>query len=145
MVRSRLWDAQTALYDLIKASPDLSGVQVTYGSPLRMEPENLWIGGQVDEWSARYEVSGLGAKDETFTLRVSIAVVRLGDDYLKPRDRVRQLGEVVEDLIAANRRLSNTVELATIERVQLEDAMTDERHRGVGMTMFVSCRAWLNS
>lgn len=145
MVRSKFWGAQDALYNLLKNSPALADSQVTYGSPLRLEDENIWVHGATDDWASSYQVSGLRAKDERFTLRVSIAVVRLGDDYLKPRDRVRALGEAVEDLIAGDRTLGGTCELAYIERVALEDSMTDERHRAVGMTLFVACRAWLNS
>lgn len=145
MVRSRLWAAQEALYDLLKASSGLADSQVTYGAPLRFEDENIWVHGSVEDWNANYQVSGLTAKDESFTLRVSIAVVRLGDEYLKPRDRVKALGEVVEDIIATHRTLGGTCELAVIERVVMEDSMTDERHRAVGITLYVKCRAWLNS
>lgn len=145
MVRSKVWAAQEALYDLLAAAPEFAGVHVTYGAPTKEQPENLWVHGQVDDWNAAYRVSGTYAKDETFTLKVSVAVVRLGGDYLPARERVRELSAVVEDLIAADMTLGGTCELATIERAQLEDAMIDERRRAVGITVFVKCRAWLDS
>lgn len=150
MVKSKLWDVQDALYSIIAAAvgPTLHPRegQVTLGNPTGdLMPENVWVSGQVDDWTTDHRVSGLGAKDETFVLKVSVAVVRLGTEYLKARQRAQEIAQDVEDAIAANPKLNNTCELAKITSFRLEDSLVDERRRGVGITLFVTCRTWCNS
>lgn len=145
MVRSKLWAAQDALYDLLKADGDLAPAQVTLGRPTKEETDSVWVSGEVSDWLAEYQVSGLAAKDETFALRVGILCVRLGTEYVKCRDAVKALGEAVEDVIAANPTLSDTVMLAQIRNARVEETLTDERHRAVQLTIDVECRAWLDS
>lgn len=142
---SKVWDAQDALYDALVASGSFTDAQLTFGTPTRDQPVMVWVHGQVDDWAMQYRVSGALAKDEQFTLRVSIAVTRLGVDYRPAREEVRALAQAVEDVVAADVTLGGVVELAVIERGQLEDSLVDDRHRGVGITLFVRCRAWLNS
>lgn len=145
MVRSKLWAAQDALYALLKAEPQFGRAQLTLGTPADFQDENVWISGEVDDWTAEYAVTGLRAKDERFTLRVGIVVQRLGTTYTVPRDRVKELGQIVEDVVASNHTLNNNVELAQIMSSRLEETMMDERRRAVGMTLNVVCRAWLDS
>lgn len=145
---SKLWDAQDALYALVSDAVTLHPRegQVTLGNPIGdLLPENVWVSGQVDDWTTDYRVSGLGAKDETFTLRVSIAVIRLGTEYLTARDRVNEIAQTIEQALHANPTLSNTVMLAKISSFRLEDTLVDERRRGVGLNIYVTCQAWLNS
>lgn len=143
MVRSAVWGAQDALYALLAAQSGFTGVQVGLGRPAQDQDENVWVSGELTVWDSEYRVSGLGAKDETFTLQVSVLVTRLGGDYSKTRNRVRDLGQIVEDVIAANPTLSGTVELAQFTGGRVSESMVDERRRAVIMTMDVDCRAWL--
>lgn len=145
MVRSKLWATQEALATMIQASPSIGTLLVKVGTPVDYGPENVYVASEVNEWNASYAVSGVRAKDETFVLRVGILVTRLGTEFLPARDRVKALGEIVEDVIAADRTLSGNVELAVIERAELDDMMLDERRRGVLLTIYVRCRAWLNT
>lgn len=147
MVKSKLWDAQEALYNLVAGAVTLHPreSQVTIGNPTDLVVENVWVSGQVDDWNMDHRVSGLGSKDEEFTLRVSIAVKNLGPDYLPARNRVREIAQDVEDAIAGNPHLGGIAELAKITSMKLEDTMLDERHRAVGISLFVSVRTWLTS
>lgn len=145
MVRSKLWAAQDALYALLAASNGLSAATVTLGRPTADEGDQVWVNGEVDVWSSDYQLSGLGAKNETFILQVRIRVVRVGTTYTTVRDVARDYGRAVEDVIAANPTLSSTVMLANIANVRLEDALVDERTRGVALVLDVSCQAWLDS
>lgn len=146
MVRSKLWDCQDALYALVNNAVSLGKHgQVTLGNPPELMPENIWVSGQVDDWNTDWKVSGLGAKDEDFVLRISIAVIGLSADYLEARQRVEELGQDIEDAISADPTLGGLAQLAKITSFRLEDTMVDERHRGVGLNMYVSVRTWLNS
>lgn len=148
MVRSKLWVCQDALYAIVEAavSPILAkdGL-VTLGNPAELMPENVWVSGQVDDWNTDWKVSGLRAKDEDFTFRISIAVVRLGSEYLEARQRVEEIAQEIEDAISADPTLSGHAMLAKIVSFRLEDSLVDERRRGVGLNMYVNVRTWLTS
>lgn len=143
MVRSAFWAAQDALFSLLEASGDFNDAQLSLGRPTRDEPVQVWVSGETEQWNANYVVSGLHGKDETFVLRVNVQVTRLGTDYAKVRDDVKDLAQAVEDVVAANPTLTGTVELAQINSVRLGETLADERHRTVAIQMDVSCRAWL--
>lgn len=148
MVRSKLWDCQDALYTVVEtAVTPLLGRDglVTLGNPPELLAENVWVSGQVDDWSTDWKVSGLGSKDEDFTLRVSIAVIRLGSEYLEARARVEEIAQEIEDAISANPTLSGNAMLAKIATFRLEDTLVDERRRGVGLNIYVNVRTWLSS
>lgn len=140
-MRSQVWAAQVALYDALDAATYPGRVSVDLGVPGRLETDHIWVSGEVDEWSAQYRTSGLAAKDETFALRVHVYSARLGG-YTDARDRVRELGEVVEDAVHADYTLDGSVMLAKISRSQLEESITDEgRSRGLLLTFWVDCSA----
>lgn len=145
MVRSKLWAAQDALYALLGAASALDAAQVTIGRPTKDDTDNVWVSGEVSDWLAEYQVSGLKAKDETFVLRVVVLAVRLGTDYVKVRDVVKAYGQAVEDVVGDNATLSGTVMLAQIRNARIEETLTDERHRAVQLTIDIECRAWLDS
>lgn len=146
MVRSKLWAAQDALYDVVSDAVKLGrDGQVVLGSPLELMTENVWVSGEVDEWTSDWRVSGLQAKDESFTLRVSIAVKDLGTEYRPTRQRVQQIGQQVEDAIIANPTLNGICELAKVTSFRLEDALMEDRERGVGLNIYVTCQTWLDS
>lgn len=140
-MRSQVWAAQVALYDALDAATYPGRVSVDLGVPGRLETDHIWVSGEVDEWSAQYRTSGLAAKDESFALRVHVYSTRLGG-YTDARDRVRELGEVVEDAVHGDYTLDGSVMLAKISRSQLEESITDEgRSRGLLLTFWVDCSA----
>jgi hypothetical protein len=140
-MRSQIWQAQDALYQALSNATWPGSVQVDLATPPNMERDSVWVSGEVDDWSAEYRTSGLAAKDENFVLRVHVLSKRLGN-YTDARDRVKALGEVVEDAVGADHTLAGTVMLATIERSQLEDSLgEDGRTRMVLLTLWVRCRA----
>lgn len=145
---SKLWEAQDALFSIVQSAVSVHPRegQVTLGNPTGDPlPENVWVSGQVDDWNTDYRVSGLGAKDETFVLRVSVVVIRLGTEYIKARQRVEELSQSIEQAIHAHPTLQDTVMLAKITSFRLEDSLVDERRRGVGLNIYVTCQAWLSS
>lgn len=140
-MRSRIWEAQDALYAALEGATYPGRVSVDLGVPARLETDHVWVSGEVDDWSADYRTSGLAAKDESFTIRVHIYSTRLGG-YLDARDRVRELGQVIENAVTADYTLDGTVMLAKITRSQLEESITDEgRSRGLLLTFWVECAA----
>lgn len=140
-MRSQVWAAQDALYTALSGATYPGRVSVDLGVPGRLEQDHVWVSGEVDEWAALYRTSGLAAKDESFSIRVHIYSTRLGG-YTDARDRVQELGEVVEDAVGADYTLSGTVMLAKISRSQLEESITDEgRSRGLLLTFWVECMA----
>lgn len=146
MVRSKLWAAQDALFSIVENAVTLGrDGQITLGSPLELMAENVWVSGEVDDWQTNYRVSGLGSKDEEFTLRVSIACAHLGTDYRDTRLRVEALGQEIEDAIAADHTLAGTCELAVVSSFRLEDSLMGDRTRGVGLNIYVRCTTWLTS
>ena len=140
-MRSQIWLAQDALFTALDDATWPGAVQVALATPANLERDSVWVSGEVDDWSAEYRTSGLAAKDEEFVLRVHVLSKRLGN-YTDARDRVKALGQVVEDAVHADHTLDDTVMLATIDRSQLEDSLgEDGRTRIVLLTMWVRCRA----
>lgn len=145
---TKLWDAQDALYALVHANSTLAAqkVPVTLGDPGRREAEHVWIGGEINEWSSEYGVSGLAASDEEFVIPIVAVVVWTTGDYIDARNRIKTIGNAIEATIAANKTLNNTVMLATVtRRTTDEGAIPEERKRLVGLTIFVTCRAHVDA
>lgn len=140
-MRTQVWAAQAALYDMLKAATYPGRLSVSLGVPGRMETDVVWVSGEVDDWRAEYRTSGLAAKDEEFDLRVHVFVSRLGT-YADAIARLRALGEVVEDTIHSDYTLDGTVMLSRVNRSQLEESVSEDgRARGVLLTLWVRCDA----
>lgn len=145
-MQTKLWDAQDALYSLINANTTLATqkVPVTLGDPGRREREHVWIGGEVSEWTQDYGVSGLRARDEEFVIPIITVVVWTSGDYVTARDRVKAIGSAIETTLAANPTLNGSVMLATITRMTTDEgAIPEERKRLIGLTQFVTCKAFV--
>lgn len=149
MVSSKLWDVQDALYDLLvytmQEDPATARVRVTLGTPLKMTDEDVWVSGEVQDWTQNYIVSGLAAKEETFTLRICIAVQRLGLDYVPIRDRARYIGTRIENAIHNDPTLSGNALLARVASPILEEALVGEKKRAVGLNFDVEVMAHLTA
>lgn len=141
-MRTALWDAQDGLLTLLQAQTWPNDVTPALGLPGRLERDQVWIAGEVSEWQAEYRVSGLKAKDESFTLRVHILATRLGGDYATIRSALETYGALVENALDVDYTLGGSVMLATISRQQLEETMLDDGRRRQGLlTYLVTCDA----
>jgi hypothetical protein len=143
---SASWDAQQALWQLIHDDSTLATqkVPVTIGSPTTLEREHVWIPATIEDWTARLATTGIRNKDETFTLPVHIFVDMTTNTYPDVRNRIKALGQLVEEVISANHTLNNTVMLATITGARLEDTYNDaDRRRALLLTLLVRCTAWI--
>mgnify|MGYP006273408095 CR=1 FL=1 len=140
--RTQVWAAQDALLQALQAQTWDEPIKPVLGTPARMEADQVWVSGEVDQWSAQYRTSGLGTKDEVFTLRVHCLATRLGGGYTELRDRLAALGANVEDVLQDDFTLGGTVMLATIASQQVEEAMLDDGRRRQGLlTFFIECTA----
>lgn len=149
MVHSKLWDVQDALFDLLAdtLSNDAATarVKVTLGTPLKITDEDVWISGEVPEWSQEYVASGLAAKEENFTLRVCVAVQRLGLEYGPIRDRAKYIGEQIENAIHNDPTLGGNALLARVASPMLEEVLVGEKKRAVGLNFDVEVMTYLNA
>lgn len=145
-MNSKLYDAQDELKSLLIGAPDLAGVPKHLGTPIKLDTlrEVVWISGEVEEWNQEYRVTGLQAKDESFTIKVHVLVTKSGD-YEATRNRARALAAAVEETISANYTLNDTVELAQIRAGAVEEARLDDRQHQVLITLYINCRAWLTA
>lgn len=143
---SAAWDSQQTLYELVRDDATLAAqrVPVTLGSPTTLEREHIWIPATVEEWTARLATTGIRNKDETFTLPIHIFVDMTTNTYPDVRNRIKVLGQLVEQVISANHTLNATVMLATITGARLEDTYNEaDRRRALLLTMLVRCTAWI--
>lgn len=136
-----IWDAQDALLEAVRGNVT-AGVPVTLGSPADKQKTHVWISGDVDVWEQDYRTSGLGAKDETFVLQVEALVMRNASDYATPRAKMQTLLGEIEDAIAADPTLGGSVMLAQVERITMDEGVTDDKERAIGATVFVRCSAF---
>lgn len=146
-VFTKLWEAQDALFNVLRDSLKLGKYgQVTMGAPVGdLMDDNVWLIGEVDDWNMSYQVSGLAAKDETFTFRVAVACIVTTNDYAPPRDRVQVICRAIENAVAADHTLGGVAELASITSGRVEDSLIGDGKRGVGVVLTVSVRTWLTS
>lgn len=149
MVHSAVWSVQDALLDVITtalhADPETSKLRVSLGVPPKPGKEEVWISGEINEWSQSYPYSGLTAKEEQFSLRIAIISTRLGLDYVGNRDRVALIGRIIEDAIHADPTLGGACELVKVGSAMLEEAILGERERAVGLNLDVDVRTHLTA
>lgn len=135
-----LWDAQEALVDLLRNG--MTGdVPVTLGSPANKESTHIWVSGDVDTWEKDYVVSNLSVHDERYTLQVECLVIRSANDYGTPRARMQTLLDDVISVVRSNPTLDGAVSLAVVERITMDEGVTEDKERAIGSTVFVRCEA----
>ena len=141
-----IYDAQNTLYGLLKAVPSLSGVRVSLGYPGALTKEEIWIGGEAEDWSFDYRTSALSSRDEEYTLRINCYVSKTGKSYEPARNRVRELSDIVEQVIASNQTLGGLAMLVTVPTATLDEGISsDGRTRMVLETLAVRVRAHVNA
>ena len=138
---TRLWQAQDALVTALRGTLT-GGVPITLGAPADKQQTHVWVSGDVDQWEQNFRTSGLGAKDESFVLQVEALVMRNSSDYATPRARMQTLIDEIEQAVSADHTLGGSVMLAQIERITMDEGVTDERQRAIGCTVFVRCEAF---
>jgi len=145
---STLANAESGLYDVIRAEPALAGVPVSLGDPgSGVRPEHVWIA----EEATAEQVSDLssqdfpvGGREETFELSVRVLATRSGDDYRALRDRAATLAAGVETAVREHRTLGGAVEDSEVVRLERETGAT-EAGRGILTTVVVRARSWLGA
>lgn len=144
---STVGPAMDGLKAAVAARPALAAVAVDVGYPAGgAAEEQVWVSGQVDDWSATPETTstpaGLGSRDERFTLVVRVFVHRSEADYPPCRDRALALAGEVEAAVAAEPTLGGAVALAYPAGGRMDEAVRDDG-RDVGVEVLVVCRAQL--
>lgn len=138
MSGTTLWDAQDALVALLRSNLT-GGVPVTLGEPVNKENTHVWVSGDVDDWVDTYAVSSLEVHDESYVLQVKLLVVRKADDYGTPRARIKTIMDQVKAAIMGDFRLGGAVSLCVVERVTMDEGVTDNNERAIGATVYVRC------
>lgn len=141
-----IYDAQNHLKTALAASPALSGVRVSLGHPGKLTKEEIWVGGEAEDWNFTYRQSGLVSRDEEFTLRISCFVQKTGATYEKARDRVHELSDAVEEVLANDPTFGGLLMLATVTAATLDEGISsDGRTRMVLETLAVRCMAHVDA
>lgn len=145
-MRSSVYASQNALVSLLEGVSALSSATVSLGHPARLGKREVWVGGDVEDWRVEYRQSGLVARDEEYTLRVSVLVTMTGASYEKVRDEVRTYTDAIEDALAADPTLGGEVMLATVVDPTLDEAIgQDGRSRMVLETLGVRIKAHVDA
>jgi len=140
------FDAQQALYELLRAEPTLAAqrIPVTLGSPTTLEREHIWVPASIEDWTMRPATSGLRNRDENFILPIHIFVDMTTNTYPDVRNRIKAIGLLIEEALAADPQLGGVLMLATVSAARLEDTYNDaDRRRALLLTIQVRCNAWL--
>lgn len=140
-MRTKAFEAQDALYGALKAATYPGRVSVSLGMPTTLEVDHIWVAGSIEQWPSIYRISGLGQRDEQFSLRVCVWSKRLGG-FTDARARASALATVVEETILADYTIDGSVNLATIGSTSVDEAIDQEaRSYVVLITFSVDCRA----
>lgn len=96
-----------ALKEALEARPGLSGVQVTYGSPLPSpSAEFVWLQGVSGEQTAR--AIGKLSRRERLRLAVQVSVLHNGQDQQIPTERAFELVAEIEECLRQDPTLDAT-------------------------------------
>jgi hypothetical protein len=138
-----LWIAQDKLKEAIRSRANLDRVAVGLGEPTRYEDDHIWISGEVPSWSQQFMDSAATAKDEQFTLEINVLVSRSTQEYVVVRDRVKYLCDEIEEALVSDLFLDSTVEFAQIIEGRVDEFVSDERKRGLLVSLMVEIRTHL--
>lgn len=125
-----------ALIDALSSSPALEGVQVSYHYP-GDDPERELIHGGAVEGPQEYPVMRGGGgrlpRNEELTFKLHIVVTKPGSDPYEAELRATELGEVVEELLAADPDLTGLegVIKSGVTNVFVDSDVDDEGAIGV--------------
>lgn len=133
------WDAQDALLAALRTAAN-GDVPVDLGFPVNLQPEHVWITGDMDT-TAEYDETGSDEPSgEGFTLYVR-ALVTFGDDFEEARDRLKTVAGYVSTAIASATFLAAVDDARTVAAEVNEGRSGDGRPQ-VALTAEVACRRW---
>jgi hypothetical protein len=135
-MRLSVFAVQDALLALIQGA--LPGVTAGI-SPANIEPEHVWINGEVTDLTRNYRQSGIVATDERYDVLVHVLTERADPDYTVVRDRMQELTDAFCDAIAADPTLGGLAKLAVVSRGQIEETFKDDTTRQMMTTLTVTC------
>lgn len=140
--------AEDATLTLLQANVTLAGLSGGQGAPQMGQPadphpEHVWVRDETEITLAPILTGGTRAEEqESFLVRIDVFVANVGQDWKAARDRVHVLVAIVQEIIRANVRLTNTVQYAFVERIHRLPAQIGER-TGALATVDVRCEAYL--
>lgn len=142
---SKMEAAEDALLVLMQAHADLVGATVQLGDPGPSPPkETVWIEAEAEaDWNPDVTMGSTPTTEEFYELHVRVLVIYTGNDYKAVRDRAAVLAGGVEKTVAANRRISNTVDDAYVTHVKRDRGATDQ-WQGVDVRLTVQARVSLS-
>lgn len=141
-MRTAVWAAQDGLLAALRRQPWPEPLTPVLGMPTKLDRDQVWIAGEIEEWDRTHVVSGLGQADETFALRVYVLLTSIGT-YERGRERVGKLAGLVEAAMA-DHTWDGTVAFARIESQELQQSVTDDGRRTQLLLGFlIRVDAWL--
>jgi len=143
MQNTTVWAAQDYLFNLIDTIPEFAKITRSFGYPNALTgPRQVWVSGEVEDWTYEDKYSGFVARDESYLLAVHCLVVWKGGTYRDARDQLRDMATVIEDRINSSACFGGLLLSARIERAELEESTAgDNRSRAAALTLVVRCRA----
>lgn len=135
-----LWAAQDHAYALIDAArhvvgnalavvdPHFGRVALDLGQPTKIQPDHVWISGEVPDWTR--EPDSTDHDVEVFRFRVHVYCERATSEYLKVRDRTRAMTSAVLKELAPDRWLGaggGAIFTARVRGGQVEESITNEQ------------------
>lgn len=142
-VASGVWLAQDKLKEAIRSRSNLDRIPVVLGEPTRYEDDHIWISGEVGGWSQTYTDSAATTKDEEFTIEINVLVSRSTNEYEMVRDRIKDLCDEIEQALNSDILLDSAVEFAEIVEGSIDEFVSDERKRGILVSLSVRIRTHL--
>lgn len=145
--QTKAFDAQDELYELLKASNDLTDWTIDLGLPSRREELHIWVDEGVDEWEQGGDTSGLVSKDETFQIRVYIYARKTGATAVEIRNEIKTAAGYVADIIGSSPFMGGAVMYATVIAAQYGGAFDDPegRVREGYLQLSIGCQAFIGA
>jgi hypothetical protein len=118
----------TALVQLLRARPNLAGVQVEYGWPgdAQVQDEVIYTGRARGTDEIANLRAGTKKRDETYDLDVLVEVAKPGGTQAEADQRCIDLFAELEDLLAENPRLGLAIHWARLASWEHIPAPTDD-------------------
>lgn len=135
---------EDALLAALQADATLGAIA---GPPQLFEPsdpkdEHVWIAEEMDETQDVHTTGNVPTRQEDFTSRVVVLVVKTGNDFKAVRDRGVVLVAAVENVIRANFTMTGTAFFADVVGIRRGSGTWDKR-RGVLHDVSIRVRTYI--
>lgn len=137
-LKTKAFEVEDALLELITGLDDLAGATVELGTPARRTDRHVWI----DEdrtVTQTYEVSGLAEMQEQFPVNVRVFRRLAARTYAEVRDAAKADAGAIEKAITADPTLGGLCQLAAVAGLDIVGWWPDEKHRACGIELTVQC------